>query len=340
MQTNYVAISKRTRNSCIIKAPAKVCHLVGRPFAHKKARDCVNVVVIGAGAVGMLTASFLSEVGIQVTVVVRRQEQAHELNDRGLTRFNLNGTKSKTKVGAVTSLGAFPHTDLAIITVKYGQLKKVYKELAALPKNIPLLFMQNGLAHYEEALRLQHETIAFSSITFGAQVKNNTTVLHRGLGMCQLAIARGDSTVFMKLEQMVHKDFPITITQNAEKMLFEKAVFNSLINPLTAILQMKNGELVTNKRAFLLVQTIYLELIEAFPGLEANVSFSDVVALCEKTATNTSSMLADRLNGRKSEIETIVGAILKKAHQNGHTLPTLRTLYLQVLAIEESGEQN
>lgn len=323
-----------------MKTPAKVCHLVGRPFAHKKARDCVNVVVIGAGAVGMLTASFLSEVGIHVTVVVRRQEQAHEINHRGLTRVNLNGTKTKTKVDAITSLCAFPHADLAIITVKYGQLHTVYEELATLPKDIPLLFMQNGLAHFEEALQLQQETIAFSSVTFGAQVKNNTTVLHRGLGVCQMAIARGDKTLFLKLQQLVNCEFPITITQNAEQMLFEKAVFNSLINPLTAILQVKNGELVTNKNAFKLMQMIYQELLEAFPGLEANVGFSDVVALCEKTANNTSSMLADRILGRKSEVDTIVGAILQRALQNGHTLPTLRTLYLQVLALEESGEQN
>lgn len=323
-----------------MKTPAKVCHLVGRPFAHKKARDCVNVVVIGAGAVGMLTASFLSEVGIHVTVVVRRQEQAHEINHRGLTRVNLNGTKTKTKVDAITSLCAFPRADLAIITVKYGQLHTVYEELATLPKDIPLLFMQNGLAHFEEALQLQQETIAFSSVTFGAQVKNNTTVLHRGLGVCQMAIARGDKALFLKLQQLVNCEFPITITQNAEQMLFEKAVFNSLINPLTAILQVKNGELVTNKNAFKLMQMIYQELLEAFPGLEANVGFSDVVALCEKTANNTSSMLADRILGRTSEVGTIVGAILQRALQNGHTLPTLRTLYLQVLALEESGEQN
>ena len=123
-------------------------------------------------------------------------------------------------------------------------------------------------------------------------------------------------------------------------MLFDKAVLNCLINPLTAILQVKNGELLTNKQAFLLVQTLYNELLDAFPGLDATVPFSDVVTLCKKTAGNTSSMLADRLNGRKSEIGTIVGSILRKALNNGHTLPTLRTFYHQVLAIEESGEQN
>lgn len=300
----------------------------------------MNVVVIGAGAVGMLVASFLAEVGIHVTVVVRRQEQAHEINQVGLTRVNLSGAKTRMKVDATTNLHALPHPNLAVIAVKYGQLHTVYEELSALPKDIPLLFMQNGLAHFEEALQLKQETIAFSSVTFGAQVKNNTTVLHRGLGMCKIAIARGDKTIFLSLQQLINRDFPITVTQNAEQMLFEKAVLNSLINPLTAILQLKNGELLTNKQAFLLLQTIYKELIDAFPGLEANIAFSEVVALCEKTASNTSSMLADRLNGRKSEIDTIVGAILQKAVHNGQTLPTLRTLYLQVLALEESGERN
>ena len=137
---------------------------------------------------------------------------------------------------------------------------------------------------------------------------------------------------------MVDSVFSFTLEQNAEQMLFEKAVFNCLINPLTAILQLKNGELLTNKQAFLLMKTLYKELIDAFPGLEATIAFSNVVALCEKTSANTSSMLADRLNGRKSEIDTIVGAILKKALNNGHTLPTLRTFYHQILAIEESGE--
>ncbi|MFJ7738454.1 2-dehydropantoate 2-reductase [Lysinibacillus sp. NPDC097287] len=300
----------------------------------------MNVVVVGAGAVGMLTASFLAEAGIHVTVAVRRQEQAQKLNKVGLTRVNLDGTKTQRQVGATTSLSTLPHQDLVIVAVKYGQLQTLYKELSVLPKNVPLLFMQNGLAHYEEALQLPQQTIAFSSVLYGAQVQNSSTVLHRGLGLCKIAPARGDHTIFWELQQMVDSVFSLKLAQNAEQMLFEKAVLNCLINPLTAILQMKNGELLTNKHAFFLMQTLYNELIDAFPGLEANVAFSDVVAVCEKTSANTSSMLADRLDGRKSEIDTIVGAILKKALNNGHTLPTLRTFYHQILAIEESDEGN
>lgn len=49
--------------------------------------------------------------------------------------------------------------------------------------------------------------------------------------------------------------------------------------------------------------------------------------------------LADRLANRKTEIDTIAGAILKKAEQNEKKLPVLQTLYYLVKAFEESGEQ-
>ncbi|MGE8033806.1 2-dehydropantoate 2-reductase [Lysinibacillus sp. KCTC 33748] len=299
----------------------------------------MGVTIIGAGAVGQLTASFIAESGISVTLVARRQEQVDELHAKYLTRVNVDGTKTVQKVASTTKLEELPRQDLIVIAVKYGQLQELYKQLSALPSTVPLLFMQNGLAHFNEALRLPQKNIAFCSVTFGAQLINQTTVQHRGVGACKIAIERGDSNAFADLLQLRNSLYPVELVANAEQMLFEKAVFNCLINPLTAILQLKNGELVTNKQAFLLMQTLYREFTGAFEGIEQTIPFFKVIDLCEQTASNTSSMLADRVQGRKSEIDTIAGVILEKALANGHDLPTLRTLYHQVLAIEESGER-
>ncbi|MGE6514255.1 2-dehydropantoate 2-reductase [Bacillus mycoides] len=299
----------------------------------------MNVVVIGAGAVGQLTASYLAEAAMHVTLAVRRREQASQLNIEHLTRLNIDGTTTAHQVIATTELATLPQQDLIVVAVKYGQLQNLYGQIAALPSEVPLLFMQNGLAHFDEALRLPQQNIAFCSVAFGAQVINDTTVQHRGVGTCKIAVARGHNSVFKKLSQMENPLFPVEFVQNPEQMLFEKAVFNCIINPLTAILLMKNGELLTNKHAFILMQTIYQELTQAFVNLQYTIPFSAVTALCEKTAANTSSMLADRKLGKKSEIDTIVGPILQKALTNGHILPTLRTLYNQMLAIEESGER-
>ena len=86
---------------------------------------------------------------------------------------------------------------------------------------------------------------------------------------------------------------------------------------------------------------LYQELTVAFPSICAQFPFGSVKALCEKTAANTSSMLADRLAGRKTEVETIVGAILEKAKRENKQIPTLRTLYEMIKAIEqiESGDK-
>ena len=298
----------------------------------------VNVVVIGAGAVGQLMASFLAQAQMHVTFVVRRQEQADELNLKQLKRINLDGSETRQQIVSTVNLKSLPQPDLIVIAVKYGQLSNIYQQLTDLPKEIPLLFVQNGLAHFDEALRLPQHTIAFSSVSFGAQTIDDTTVQHRGVGPMKIGIARGDNCLFNKLLQVGNVLFPIELVDDAEQMLFEKAVFNSLINPLTAVLQMKNGDLLANKQAHLLMHTIYQELSEAF-HIERSIPFSAVIALCEKTAANTSSMLADRLRGRKSEVESIVGVVLQKALAKGYPLPTLRTLYHQVLALEESGER-
>ncbi|MGE7997160.1 ketopantoate reductase family protein [Lysinibacillus sp. NPDC093190] len=299
----------------------------------------MDIAIIGAGAVGQLTASFLAESGMSVTLVTRTQGQVDELNEKYLTRVNVDGTKTIQKIASTTKLVELSQQDLIVIAVKYGQLQELYEQLSALPSTVSLLFMQNGLAHFDEALRLPQKNIAFCSVSFGAQMINQSTVQHRGVGVCKIAIERGNSDAFNDLLQVRNSLYPVELVANAEQMLFEKAVFNCLINPLTAILQVKNGELVTNKQAFLLMQTIYRELTDAYEGIEQAIPLFKVIDLCEKTANNTSSMLADRIQGRKSEIDTIVGVILEKALANGHNLPTLRTLYYQVLAIEESGER-
>lgn len=299
----------------------------------------MKIAVIGAGAVGQLMASFFAESGLMVTLVSRRQEQVEELRANHLTRINVDGTKTVQKVAATTKLKELPLQDLIVIAVKYSQLHELYEQLSSLSKEVPLLFMQNGLAHFEEALKLAQKNIAFCTVSFGAQLIDSSTVQHRGVGVCKIALERGASGIFDRLLLLRNELFPIQLVDNAQQILFEKAVLNSLINPLTAVLQVKNGELVTNKQAFLIMQTIYQELMEAFEGIEETIPFSKVIDLCEQTANNTSSMLTDRIQGRKSEINTIVGVLLNKALKKGHYLPTLRTLYHQVLAIEECGER-
>lgn len=298
----------------------------------------MNIVVVGAGAVGLLVASFISEIH-QVTLVTRTETQKEEIEKNGLVRMNLDGSICRKKVKVITDIKNIDENSMVIVAVKYNQLKTLYPQLHNLHKNIPLLFLQNGLSHFEEVLQLPQKTIAFSSCQFGAEKINGYTVQHRGVGLFKIAVERGEIQSFSFFKSLQNEKFPIKFEENAEQMLFEKAFLNCFINPLTAILQVKNGELIENHHTFQLLKSLYDEMIAAFPEQKQKLPFEAVVGLCRNTAKNTSSMLSDRLNGRKTEAETILGAVIKKAERQGKSMPILNTLYRIILSIENSGEK-
>lgn len=295
----------------------------------------MTIQIIGGGSVGLLLASFFAEKGFAVNIISARAEQREGIDTYGLIRQDNKTEKQKFAVTAKDRIAE--ETDLLVIAVKYNGLTQLYPLLSELPASIPLLFVQNGLAHYEEALSLPQHHIAFGSAQFGAQRENDYTVIHRGIGMMKLAIGRGDREKFASVMALDSEIMPVSYEEDAEKMLLEKALLNCFINPLTAILKVKNGELLTNQHAYSLLETLYEELMAAFPDMRAQFPFEGVKRLCEKTAANTSSMLADRLAGRKTEVDTIVGAIIKKAAVNGRQLPTLHTLYELIKAAEQLG---
>ncbi|RPB01436.1 2-dehydropantoate 2-reductase, partial [Choiromyces venosus 120613-1] len=106
----------------------------------------------------------------------------------------------------------------------------------------------------------------------------------------------------------------------------EKLAINSVINPLTVLLNCKNGELLEN---FYIVQNMRLILWEvsqvlctlpelaAMPGRDARLSperlYDLVIRVARLTAGNHSSMLQDVRAGKQTEIDYINGYVLDRA---------------------------
>ncbi|KAI7708411.1 hypothetical protein KC353_g11037, partial [Hortaea werneckii] len=110
----------------------------------------------------------------------------------------------------------------------------------------------------------------------------------------------------------------------------EKLAVNSILNPLTALIDSRNGDILHN---FALTRTMRLMLAEtslvirSLPELHAlpnvNVRFSAsrletlVVSVAHQTRDNVSSMLADVRGGRRTEIEFINGYIVRRGEEMG-----------------------
>ncbi|WP_053219773.1 2-dehydropantoate 2-reductase [Virgibacillus senegalensis] len=269
----------------------------------------MNVGIIGGGAVGLLTAARLTAGEHEVTVYVRRKEQKDRINNNGV--FLVPDKKAfPVKVLLVDEM---KKEDIILVAVKQYQLAEILPSLHAFPK-VPLIFMQNGMGHLAQLNKMnESHTIFIAVVEFGAMKHDDNTVEQTGIGVCKIApLAIGDTSSNEIERRLASSSFPICIEDDWYRMLTEKLVVNAVINPLTALFQVKNGSLLENEHLLWLARKLCQEACEVL-GLSLEQSWERVKRIAFQTKDNHSSMRKDIETGRKTEIEAITGYILEIA---------------------------
>jgi 2-dehydropantoate 2-reductase len=113
-------------------------------------------------------------------------------------------------------------------------------------------------------------------------------------------------------------------------------VINAAINPLTALLRIPNGELLSHPRARKMMASLARETAEVATAERVHLPFSNPVSAAEdvarKTATNHSSMFQDVSRGAPTEIDAICGAVTRRAEFHGISTPYNRACWQLVSA--------
>lgn len=299
--------------------------------------ELLKICVVGAGSIGLLLGSYFAEMGHELYMLVRKEEQVVALREKGITRILPNGQKVNVSVQATLQVSELPKDAWWFIAVKSHQLDQISSILNAVSQETKLVLIQNGMSHITWLENLQHHHSYIGTIEHGAMRQDSTTVLHKGFGVLNLAALAKTNQTNVQVFQSDDERFPIRCGYDAYTLVLRKTILNACINPLTAILNVPNGELIQNSYSYSLVQKIFEEIMEAFPEMKTHLLLEDVKMLCEKTADNRSSMLQDIQNGTKTEIEAIAGALIQQAASRNKDLPTLEVLYTLVLVKEESG---
>lgn len=284
----------------------------------------MKFAVIGAGAIGMLMACLLKDAGEAVQLMPKTEKQAKEIDEIGVLKDH-----KRYHIPAITEFQMISPDTYILLAVKYDALQELLPVLSRECPDNPLIFLQNGMLHLDLIGELPHQQIALGSIEHGALKVGATEVKHTGLGTVKFALARGDASTFLPLAEI--QGFKSRWVEDADQLLFRKVLLNCMINPLTALMEIQNGELLTNYYAYELMKNLYTELYAAFPEIEKLLPFEEVTALCASTSMNTSSMLADKLAKRKMELDTILLYTLQRSKIE---LPLLKTLYNLLKATE------
>ena len=284
----------------------------------------MEYVVVGAGSVGMLMSCMLRDEGASVKLITHRKEQAQLINEQGIKRGS-----AYYVVDASEKLENINRHAIVLLAVKYDALEEILPIVNKECAENPIVFLQNGMLHLEYLKSMPQPNIAAGSVEHGVIRISDNEIEHTGKGVLNLALLKGEKRHFLPL-----LDLRRVLTrwhEDADRMLFRKVLLNSIINPLTALMEIKNGELLTNPYAYELMKDLYTELYRAFPDIDALLPFEEVTSLCASTAGNTSSMLADKRAGRKMEIDTIIRYTLMRSPIE---LPTLKAFYNLLKSVE------
>lgn len=296
----------------------------------------MDVVIAGAGSIGLLIGSYLAEAGLKVVFFVRREEQAAIIREQGIRRIDADGSETVLKADAQTDAWKLPRNAPWIVAAKYEGVAPIVDIILESDLKNAVMFVQNGYAHLEFVRKTAMPNVFFATVEHGAGRLDDRTVSHNGVGTMKIAPFGEDETSFDFMKSVDSTEFPVSFAIDAHQIVLRKVLINCMINPLTAILQVKNGELLENRYAKDLFDQLFDEIMAAYPEMQKELPKASVVEICVRTAKNRSSMLADRMNGKPMEIETVVSSILRMAESRGARLPLLQTFEKILLAIDRS----
>ncbi len=302
-------------------------------------------LIVGTGAMACLFAARLAGSGVDVTMLGSWQEGLDALRHSGVRLLDLQGDEYRYDVQVIDYsqvakqvANQVVHTfSQAIVLVKSWQTAQVSSQLNQLiSSNGIALTLQNGLGNFESlAAALGSERVALGVTTVAAKLIEPGYVRHTGDGKVTL----GMHPNLDELRSVLSKSgFQVESVADPQSLLWGKLVINASINPLTAILGIPNGELLTqaDTRELLSEVVTETEFIAYHRGIR--LPYQDPIEVVEQvardTAANYSSMLQDVLNGRPTEIDAINGAIVQEAEKEGIPTPVNRVLWHLVRGLD------
>lgn len=279
---------------------------------------------MGAGAIGSLFGGYLAKADNDV-VLVGRNKHVQAIRKRGLIIRNEDDDIIELK--AVTSANQVKGPlDLILLTVKAYDTKQAVLELESLvDDDTCLLCLQNGL----NTEKIVSETIdkSLRGITSnGSLLLEPGIVLKTGKGNTLIGELDGSITQRAKKIAKSFSDAGLMakVTNNIKGVVWSKTLVNSGINPLGAIVGVKNGELLRTPS----LKQLMIRTVEEGVCVAEKIGISleeDPVLLtiktAELTANNKNSMLQDILRHKKTEIDFINGAISKYGKRNKTCTP-------------------
>ena len=311
----------------------------------------MNLAIVGQGAIGSLFAYYWRE--YRPVLLVKH------LPSKPTILHLLDNTSALLDANFESVLAPKNRLfDCLIITVKSYQIPLLITHLRTwLPSQTSIILVQNGMGGAEALANAFPSNPLYVGTTTDAVFKTDENI-YQVTGQGRLDIGKWQDfsanykpckTLSSKALQshfctLLNKHPRLEWHNNIRIALYQKLAINAVINPLTALLNIKNGQLFKHAQQVSKlkeeINTLYQaclpsELTSCNAPLSANVLTQLIDSVIVSTANNFSSMQQDVHYGRETEIEAVLGYLLKMSIEGNLNTPLITTLYNDVKFLRE-----
>ena len=277
-----------------------------------------------------------------VTLLGSWTEGLDAVRKRGI-RLQENGKAIEVTVRATDDPSECEGVKSALVLVKSWQTEMAAKMLGScLAADGVALTLQNGLGNIEvleAAIGPERATLGVT--TTGATLLGPGTVRAGGSGPTYVA-------PHPRLEPLVElletSGFEVRAASDLMSLLWGKLVVNTGINALTALLEVRNGELLESSHGRSVMNATAQETARVAEAQGIRLPYDDpsqeVEGVARRTGENESSMLQDIRRDAPTEVDAINGAVVREGERLGVPTPVNRSLWNLVRAkVDIAGKQ-
>ena len=287
----------------------------------------MNITVLGAGAMGSLFSGYLSK-GNNVSVIDVNGNTVKAINEEGVRIREKDGSVGTYHPASYTDSFSLGAQDLIIVFVKsMFTVSALEANKGLIGPDTYLMTLQNGAGHEAKLLKFaDRKHVIIGSTQHNSSVIEPGFANHGGSGITSIGLLDGDSSsIWYIAKAFTECGFECVTEDNVQKQVWKKMFTNTAASSLTALFQVPLGFIHSNPDADYLMRKLCGEAVEVANSLGLDFDLDEVVADVEKVLVNApegyTSIYADIRDGRRSEVDTISGAVAEAAREQGIAVP-------------------
>lgn len=305
----------------------------------------MRIAVIGAGAMGSIYGGHLS-LNNEVYLVDTAAQVVEQINREGLKVEEEGETRVYHPTAVTTTEGMEP-VDLVILFVKsLFSRAALSANSAIIGPDTYVMTLQNGSGHEDIiAEYVKEDHIIIGTTNDNGAVLGLGHVRRGGEGETNIGMAAGGTPEFLQTlkETLDGCGFRTTVCENIQQLVWNKLFTNVSLSAVTGILQVDIGYIAGNAHAWEMTTALIREAAAVAKGLGLEADEEAIIAKVKKTSEMSpkgcTSIRADLRDGRKTEVDTISGSVVRAAKKCGVPAP-LHTFVVEMVHALEEKEKN